>query len=62
LLLVGGEAAKPGNRIVYPLNPSRRNDLKAADWWHDAPSKKLGGHDGLPDQLRSSDHSSGDAA
>jgi uncharacterized cupin superfamily protein len=61
LLLVGGEAAKPSNRIVYPLNPSRRTDLKAADWWHDAPSRKLGGHDGLPDQLRSYKHS-GDAA
>jgi len=61
LLLVGGEAAKPGNRVVYPLNPSRRADLEAADWWHDAPSTKLGGHDGLPDQLRSSEQS-GDAA
>jgi uncharacterized cupin superfamily protein len=56
LLLVGGEAAKPSNRIVYPLNPSRRADLKAADWWHDAPPRKLGGHDGLPDQLRGSKH------
>jgi len=54
LLLVGGEAAKSGNRIVYPLNPSRRADLKPADWWHDAPTRKLGGHDGLPDRLRSS--------
>jgi uncharacterized cupin superfamily protein len=56
LLLVGGEAAKPGNRIVYPLNPSRRTDLKAADWWHDAPARELGGHDGLPDRLRDSRH------
>ena len=54
LLLVGGEAAKPGNRIFYPLNPSRRADLKAADWWHDAPARDLGSHDGLPDHLRSS--------
>jgi uncharacterized cupin superfamily protein len=53
LLLVGGEAAKPGNRIVYPLNPSRRADLKAAVWWHDAPPRVLGQHDGLPDQPRS---------
>jgi uncharacterized cupin superfamily protein len=57
LLLVGGEAAKPSNRIVYPLNPSRRADLNAADWWHDAPSRNLGGHDGLPDKLRGSIHS-----
>jgi uncharacterized cupin superfamily protein len=54
LLLVGGEAAKPSNLIVYPLNPSRRTDLKATDWWHDAPPKTLGGHDGLPDALRGS--------
>lgn len=52
LLLVGGEAAKPGNRIFYPLNPSRRADLKPTDWFHDAPSRNLGSHDGLPDQLR----------
>ena len=49
LLIAGGETAKPGNRIVYPLNPSRRTDLNAGDWWHDAPSKSLGSHDGLPD-------------
>jgi uncharacterized cupin superfamily protein len=61
LLLVGGEAAKSSNRIVYPLNPSRRTDLKPAAWWHDAPSRKLGGHDGLPDKLRASTHS-GDTA
>jgi uncharacterized cupin superfamily protein len=52
LLLVGGEAAKSSNRIVYPRNPSRRQDLKAADWWHDAPVRKLGDHDGLPDEQR----------
>jgi len=27
LLLVGGEANKPTNRIVYPVNPTRRQDL-----------------------------------
>jgi uncharacterized cupin superfamily protein len=54
LLLVGGEAAKPGNRIVYPLNPSRRADLKAIEWWSDAPARALGAHDGLPDALRDS--------
>jgi len=58
LLLVGGEAAKPSNRIVYPLNPSRRVDLKEADWWDDAPPRELGSHDGLPDQLRGSKRSS----
>ena len=52
LMLVGGEAWKADNRIVYPLNPSRRADLKDSDWWHDAPAQELGGHDGLPDRLR----------
>ncbi|GGA13561.1 cupin [Dyella caseinilytica] len=61
LLLVGGEAAKRGNRLIYPLNPSRQTDLSAADWWHDAPLRKLGAHDGLPDQLRNAKRS-GDAA
>lgn len=52
LLLVGGEAAKAHNRIVYPVNPSRRTDLKPGDWWDDAPRQPLGSHDGLPDALR----------
>jgi uncharacterized cupin superfamily protein len=52
LLLVGGEAAKPSNRILYPLHPSRRADLSPGDWWHDAPPRTLGDHDGLPDALR----------
>jgi uncharacterized cupin superfamily protein len=53
LLLVGGEAAKPDNRIMYPLNPSRRADLHASQWWDDPPRRRLGAHDGLPDALRS---------
>jgi uncharacterized cupin superfamily protein len=53
LLLVGGEAARPGSRIFYPLNPSRRVDMKASDWWDDVPAHPLGPHDGLPDLLRS---------
>jgi len=61
LLLVGGEAAKPSNRIVYPLNPSRREDLAAADWWEDAPPRRLGSHDGLPDELRGYKRSSNTA-
>ena len=52
LLLVGGEASKAHNRIVYPVNPSRRADLKPGDWWDDAPAQPLGEHDGLPDRLR----------
>lgn len=52
-LLVGGEAPKPGSRIVYPLNPSRRADMRPSDWWDDVPAHPLGPHDGLPDALRS---------
>jgi uncharacterized cupin superfamily protein len=52
LLLVGGEQPKPGSRIFYPLNPSRRADMKAGDWWDDVPRHPLGPHDGLPDLLR----------
>jgi uncharacterized cupin superfamily protein len=52
LLLVGGEAPKSGSRIFYPLNPSRRADMKASDWWQDVPQHVLGPHDGLPNLLR----------
>jgi len=52
LLLVGGEAPKADNRIFYPLNPSRRADMQASDWWHDVPQHPLGSHDGLPNLLR----------
>jgi putative acetyltransferase len=51
-LLVGGEAAKLANRIYYPLNPSRRQDLKPGDWWDDVPQREMGAHDGLPDAAR----------
>lgn len=53
VLLVGGEAPKPGSRIFYPLNPSRRQDIPAQYWWSDVPTRPLGPHDGLPDMLRS---------
>jgi uncharacterized cupin superfamily protein len=48
LLLVGGEADKMENRIVYPVNPSRRTDLPPERWWSDAPRRVLGPHDGQP--------------
>ena len=53
VLLVGGEASKAHSRFTYPLNPTRRTDLKASEWWHDAPAQALGRHDGLPDALQS---------
>ena len=52
LLLVGGEAPKQSSRIFYPLNPSRRADMKPSDWWDDVPQLPPGPHDGLPDALR----------
>ena len=61
LLLVGGEVAKPNNRIFYPLNSSRREDLNATEWWHDAPQRTIGDHDGLPDQMRASKSTRSDA-
>lgn len=54
LLLVGGEAPKPGSRIVYPINPSRRADMQPSDWWSDAPPRPRGPHDGIPDARRKS--------
>jgi uncharacterized cupin superfamily protein len=53
LLLVGGEAPKKGSRIFYPLNPSRRQDMKPSDWWEDVPERPLGPHNGLPNPPRS---------
>ena len=52
VLLVGGEAPKPGSRIFYPLNPSRRQDMPEQYWWRDVPHRELGGHDGVPDAQR----------
>jgi len=52
LLLVGGEASKPDNRIYYPLHPQRRSHLPPGEWWDDAPKQVMGPHDGMPDALR----------
>jgi uncharacterized cupin superfamily protein len=46
-LLVVGERSKPSNRILYP----ERQQLHS-NWWHDAPARALGPHDGLPDAVR----------
>jgi len=53
VLLVGGEGPKPGSRIFYPVNPSRRQDIPAQHWRNDVPEHELGPHDGFPDALRS---------
>jgi len=52
LLMVGGEASRPDNRIYYPLHPQRRNDLPPSEWWHDVPQHQMGPHDGMSDALR----------
>ncbi len=50
-LLVVGDADRAENRIVYPVNLERKTWRD--DWWHDAPKRTLGPHDGTPD-LRAS--------
>jgi uncharacterized cupin superfamily protein len=52
VLLVGGEAPKSGNRLFYPISPSRRADIDASRWWVDVPHREIGPHDGLPDAAR----------
>jgi uncharacterized cupin superfamily protein len=53
VLLVGGEANKPENKIFYPLHPKRNQECKErGDLWEDRPERPLGTHDGLPDLMR----------
>lgn len=53
LLLVGGEARKESNKIMYPLHPKRNEEMKAKGcFWENYPQKQLGSHDGLPDKQR----------
>ncbi len=46
-LLVIGESAKKNSRIYYPLNESRRDQVKEG-WWEDVPKRPRGDHDGHP--------------
>lgn len=50
-LLVVGDTNRKDNQVHYPLHPDR-NKLIGDTWWKDVPKRKLGSHDGLPDQLR----------
>jgi uncharacterized cupin superfamily protein len=50
LLVSGGEKGKPDSRIVYPMNPERRNDIAWSAWWEDAPARPRGPHSGKPGQ------------
>lgn len=47
-LLVVGEATKPTNKVLYPLHLDQR-EKRSELWWHDAPKRPLGKHDGKPD-------------
>jgi uncharacterized cupin superfamily protein len=47
VLLVVGEPAKPDNKVIYPVNPEMQ--AHRTDWWHDAPRRTLGPHNGVPD-------------
>jgi uncharacterized cupin superfamily protein len=49
-LLVIGDRTREDNRIVYPVNPDRRQMRE--DWWDDAPARQDGLHDGLTDMRR----------
>ncbi|MBI1775313.1 MAG: cupin domain-containing protein [Proteobacteria bacterium] len=47
-LLIVGER-RPEDRVIYPVNPERR---ERPNWWHDAPQRPLGAHDGRPTPRR----------
>lgn len=50
-LLVGGEANKTTNKIIYPLHPDRNQLMKSKDtFWENAPKHPMGDHDGKPNQ------------
>jgi uncharacterized cupin superfamily protein len=53
ILLAGGEANKPENKIFYPLHPDRNNQcVEKGSFWEDHPKRPLGPHDGLPNKQR----------
>ena len=50
-LIVVGESSRANSRCVYPLHPKRNKEIGLL-LWDDAPRRKLGRHDGLPDVVR----------
>jgi uncharacterized cupin superfamily protein len=52
VLLAGGHADLPDDRIYYPLNPRRREEVPAGRWWDGVPVQPQGAHDGLPRERR----------
>ena len=50
-LLVVGDTNREDDKIYYPLNADRIEQV-GDRWWNDVPKHQLGPHDGLPDKLR----------
>jgi uncharacterized cupin superfamily protein len=50
-MMVIGERNVPGNRLYYPRHVQYSANW-GDDWWHDAPQRPLGPHDGVPDMRR----------
>jgi uncharacterized cupin superfamily protein len=49
ILLAGGEATKPDNKIYYPKHPERNKQVaEKGTLWEDWPKRELGPHDGTP--------------
>jgi uncharacterized cupin superfamily protein len=46
-MMVIGQRGVPGNRLFYPRHIDRR-ERWGDYWWHDAPQRPLGPHDGKP--------------
>ena len=53
LLLVGGEATKPENKIFYSHHPKRNQEMKDKGiYWDNPPKHKQGSHDGQPNKTQ----------
>ena len=50
-LITVGEASRRRSKCIYPLHPKRNNEI-GEGLWKDAPKRKLGPHDGMPDLRR----------
>lgn len=50
LLIVVGDRPLAENKVLYPTRPDRQPLRK--DWWHDAPARDMGPHDGVTDARR----------
>ncbi len=50
LLIVVGDRPLAENKVRYPTRPDRQPLRK--DWWHDAPTREMGQHDGVTNARR----------